>query len=275
MTLRLAARCLAAVALAVAAPAPARAAEVCQYTGAASYDAHATVRTDVAEAGGLTTVAVTLRFDAKPSWLLSLGYLAEEISTWRGGELQSVAVNNRYGVNGRIKRQQWDVLTRTQAGLIGERVQSTTAAEFGRRHPAFARHWDTSDFGRPWLGEYAAARPERRTDLDLPAAGLSPGLRTPLALAFYWSRYLPPGGGVVPMFLPGWKRDARVDEAVAPAAPGVWRMALRHAALSTRRASWADAQVSADHRLLRLTFDIAAASGHGQGWFALDSCTLR
>ena len=273
MALPRTARCLAAAILAAAAPA--RAAEVCTYTGAASYDARATVRTVVAEAAGLTTVTVTARLQAAPSWLLSLGYLAEEISTWRGGALQSVAVNNRYGVNGRIKRQQWDVLTRTPAGLAGERVQSTTAAEFQRRHPAFAGHWDPATFGHPWLADYAAARPERRTDLDLPASGLAPGLRTPLALAFYWSRFLPPGGAEVPVFLPGWKRDARVDEPVAPTAPGVWRMALRHPALGTRRPSWTDAQVSADHRLLRLTFDVTAASGHAVGWVALEGCTQQ
>ena len=67
------------------------------------------VRTEVAEASGLLTVDVTTRLDAEPWWLWTVQYLTEEISTWRAGELQSVAVNNRYSVNGRPKRQQWDV----------------------------------------------------------------------------------------------------------------------------------------------------------------------
>jgi len=141
---------------------PARAAEVCLYSGMTSHSGHAAVRTDVTEAGGLTTLDVTARLDAEPWWLWTVQYLAEEISTWRAGELQSVAVNNRYSVNGRVKRQQWDVFIRGPDGLVASRVQSKTLSEFRRRHPAFAGHWEPSRFGQAWLPDYPAARPERR-----------------------------------------------------------------------------------------------------------------
>lgn len=245
------------------------AAEVCTYAGAASHDAHATVRTEASEAGGLLTLRVLARVQAAP-WWWSVGYMMEEISTWRGGELQLVAVNTRYILDGRVRRQQWDVLARTLDGLQAQRVQSTSAAEFNRRHPRFAGHWDPVRFGQPWLADYPAAAPERRTDLDLPRAGMPPGLRTPLALMFYWSRFLPPGSAAVPVFLPGWKRDARADEVVASVAPGRWRMNLRHPAV--RAGSWAEAAVSPDHRLLRLTFAVRARAGDGEGWVALEGC---
>lgn len=261
-------RAVLAAALLALAPA-AEAAEVCTYAGAASHDARATVRTEAAEAGGLLTLRVLARVQAEP-WWWSLGYLMEEISTWRGGELQSVALNTRYILDGRVRRQQWDVLARTPEGLQAQRVQSTSLPEFNRRHPRFAGHWDPARFGQPWLPDYPAAGPERRTDLDLPRAGMPPGLRTPLALVFYWSRFLPPGSEVVPVFLPGWKRDARADEPVAAVGPGRWRMTLRHPAVGA--GSWAEVAVSPDHRLLRLTFAIRARMGNGEGWVALEGC---
>lgn len=253
---------------------PAGAAEVCSYAGRTSYSGHVAVRTEVSEAAGLTTVRVLARLDASPSWFWDVQYLADEISTWRGGVLQSVAVNGRYSVDGRPRRQQWDVFVRGQGGLQASRVQAKTAADFRRRHPGFMRHWDVAQFGGPWLADYAAAGPERRPDLDLPAGSMPPLLRTPFALAFHWSRFLPAGGEVVPVFLPGWKRDARVDAPVAPGADRRWRMALRHPALGRSGPSWAEAVVSAG-RLRRITFEVRAPVGDGQGWVDLVGCEGR
>ena len=250
---------------------PAQAAEVCRYAGFASHRGQATVQTEVTSAGGLLTVNVLARLTAAPWRLWEIQFLAQEVSTWRNGELQSVAVNGRYSVNGRAKRQQWDVFARTPDGLQATRVQAKTLRDFARRHPAFAVHWDPAQFGRAWLADYPAAQPERRTDLDLPRAAMPAGTRTPFALAFYWSRWLPAAGGTVPVFLPGWKRDARLDAPVTPVAPGRWRMALRHPALDGA-SSWAEAAVSADHRLLRLTFDVRAPAGDGQGWVDGTGC---
>ncbi len=247
---------------------PAQATEVCRYAGTTSYSGRVAVRAEASEARGTTTLDVTARLDARVSWFWTIQYLAEEISTWRAGELQSVAVNNRYSVNGRVSRQQWDVFTRGPDGLLASRVQSRSLPEFRRRHPAFAGHWDPGRFGEAWLPDYPAAQPERRPDLDLAQAAMPPRTRTPLALAFYWSRWLPPAGGAVAVFMPGWKRDARLDAEVAPAAPQAaptrWRMTLRNPALGAAP-STAEAVVSADHQLLRLSFDVHAAAGSGQG----------
>lgn len=254
---------------------PARAAEVCIYSGRTSHSGRVAVRTEVTEANGLTTVDVTARLNAEAWWLWDIQYLAQEISTWRAGELQSVAVNNRYSVNDRVKRQQWDVFVRTPDGLAASRVQSTSLPEFRRRHPAFAAHWDTSRFGQAWLPDYAAAQPERRPDLDLPRAAMPPHTSTPFALAFYWSRRLPAAGGTIPVFLPGWKRDARLDAVAAPMGAGRWRIALRHPALDRAAPSSAEATVSADHRLLRLSFDVHLPAGSGQGWVDQSECQTR
>lgn len=260
-------------ALFLLAASPGLAAEVCQYAGATSQSGRVAVRTEVSEASGLVTVAVAVRLDASPWRLWDVQVLAEEISSWRGGELRSVAVNNRYIVNGRPRRQQWDVFTRGPDGLVASRVQAKTLADFRKRHPAFAVHWDMARFGQPWLADYPAAQPERRPDLDLGRAALPLQPRTPLALAFHWSRWLPAAERTVPVFLPGWKRDAALDASVQPAGPdGRWRITLRHPALDRAQPSWADAVVSPDHQLRRLTFDIHAAAGDGQGWVDLVSC---
>ena len=253
--------------------APARAAEVGRYAGTTSYSGRVAVQVEASEAQGVTTVDVTARLDAKYLLFWTIQYLAEEISTWRAGELQSVAVNNRYIVNGRPSRQQWDVFTRGPDGLLASRVQSRSLSEFRRRHPAFAGYWDPAHFGQPWLPDYPAAQPERRTDLDLARTVMPPRTRTPLALAFYWSRWLPEAGGTVPVFMPGWKRDARLDAEVAPAGPGRWRMALRYPGAAAP--SSAEAVVSPDHRLLRLSFDAHASAGSGQGWVDRVECQAR
>ncbi len=251
----------------------AQAAEVCLFNGKTSHSGRAAVRTEVTEANGLTTVDVTARLDAEPGWFWAIQYLVEEISTWRAGELQSVAVNNRYSVDGQVKRQQWDVFVRTPDGLAASRVQSKTLSEFRRRHPAFVAHWSPGAFGQAWLPDYPAAGPERRPDLDLGRAAMPPQLRTPYALAFYWSRWLPTAGWTIPVFMPGWKRDARLDASVGPTGvAGHWRMKLRHPALDRSTPSSAEAVVSADHRLLRLLFDVHAAAGSGQGWVDQAGC---
>ncbi len=262
------------MAIASIAASTAPAAEVCHYAGLTSYSGHVAVRTEVSEARGLTTVAVTARLDAEPSWLWSIQYLAEEISTWRAGELQSVAVNNRYSANGQVRRQQWDVFVRGPDGLLASRVQSKSLSEFRRRHPAFAGHWEPGRFGEPWLPDYPAAQPERRPDLDLARPAMPPQTRTPYALAFYWSRWLPAAAATVPVFMPGWKRDARFDAQVALAAPRRWRLVLQSPALGAAPSS-AEATVSADHHLLRLSFDVHAAAGAGQGWLDQTDCRTQ
>ncbi len=266
---------VAGLALASTLVARAEAAEICRYTGRADHSGQLAVRTEVTAAGGAVTVDVTFAL-ATNVWFFDVQYLAEEISTWRAGELQNLAVNTRYGVDGRMRRQQWDVFVRTPDGLEARRVQAKTLADLRRRHPLFATHWDPATFGQPWLQDYAGALPERRPDLDLPRQAAPSDLRTPLALAFYWSRWLPSGGEDVPVFLPGFKRDARLDFAVGAAASGdgwrSWQAPLRHVGLSATVPSTAGVWVSQDGHLLQLAFDVHARQGSARGVIRAQGC---
>ena len=256
---------------ATCAPSPA-AAESCQFAGSTSQDGRVSVSANVTAVGSVVTVDVTVSFTAT-AWMTQVRYLSQEISQWRGGELLSVAVNNRTQIGGRITRQQWDVFAQGPRGLEAHRVQAGAPADFRRRHPGFVQHWDVQDFGKPWLPDYAAAAAERRPDLDPPPAR---SLRPPLALAFYWSRWLAPGGGAAPVFLPGFKRNARADLAWGPAAAGEgwrrWQAALQHPALAGAAPSTATAWVSPDGYLLQLAFDVHAQQGAGQALLRAQGC---
>jgi hypothetical protein len=120
-------------------------------------------------------------------------------------------------------------------------------------------------FGSPWLQDYQAAAPERRADLDLKALPLPEGLSSPLAMAFYWVRWLPQGAGQVPVFLPGFKADKLVNVPVTADSSGLRRAFLRYPALSKAPASIATALTSADGHLLQLEFDVhePGESAHG------------
>lgn len=246
--------------------------EVCRYSGTTDYDGHVDVRSDIDTADGVTTVDVAVRFEAT-TWLwLHYHYLVEEISTWRGGEIQSVAVNNRALVGSHIVRQQWDVFQRGPAGLEGRRVQSKSLGEFRRKHPGFVQHWDPARFGDAWLQDYAGAGAERRPDLDVAVVA---GLRTPLALAFYWVLLMPGGRQEVPVFLPGFKADRRME---LPVAAGPWgsgmtfQATLRHPALSEKPASTVTAWALADHHLQQATFELHGPNGTARGLIHSEDC---
>ncbi len=250
-------------------------AEICRYTGTTDYDGRVAVMAAVTADEGVTRVDVTLDFDARTLLWLHIHYLYEEISIWRAGVLESVGVNNRSFSGGGIVRQLWDDFQRGPEGMVGQRVQSKRLADFRRRHPGFVQHWDPATFGRPWLQDYAAAVPERRPDLDLKDAKLSPGLRSPLAMAFYWVRWLPRGGLDVPVFLTGFRADRLVDLPItATPTPGgmLWRTPLRHPSLSARPVSTATAWTSRDGHLLRLAFDVHEARGSARGQIQQQGC---
>jgi hypothetical protein len=233
-------------------------AEVCRFTGTTSHDGHVAVTASVDASDGVTKVDVDLAFDATWMFWFRFRYLVEEISTWRNDRMQSLAVNTRYLVNDRIIRQQWDAFQRSPDGLQAQRVQAKTLGDFRRRHPGFVQHWDPATFGSPWLQDYPAAAPERRADLDLNGEPLPDGLSSPLAMAFYWIRWLPRGGDEVAVFLPGFKADKLVNVPVGPASPdGKQRQAvLRYPVLSKAPVSTATAVTSPDGRLLQLAFDV-------------------
>lgn len=249
------------------------AAEVCRYSGRTEDGTRLDVTATVTIAGPLTTTGIALAVNAS-HWWWDVQYLHEEIATVRAGELQSVAVNTRTIIDGRPRRQQWDVFTRTPAGLVATRVQGRSIEDLRAHHAAFATHWDAANFARPWLAAYPAAQPDRRPDLDLPAGNLPLGLRPPLALAFYWSRFLQPSGQVVAVFLPGFKHDARVQVTLARATPTqtghTWRTALIHPAISAR--SSAAVQVTPAGDLYTLAFDIYAPLGNASGLLSRVRC---
>lgn len=258
-------------------------AETCRFTGTTSQDGRLAVRADAAQLDGLLTLDVTVEF-AIHAWMTDYRYLGQEITTWSVGEgrrpaLRSVAVNQRSLADGSIKRQQWDVFTRNGARLEGYRVQAKSLADFQQRHPAFVPHWSPAGFGRPWLADFPRAGAERRPDLDLPA-GPASDAQTPLAFAFYWTRFLPPGGGAFSLVLPGFKRDKQVPLSFGPATPpatpdeggGRWSTPLRHPALDASSASLATAWVSPDRHLLQLGFDIHTAWASGTATLRTQGC---
>jgi hypothetical protein len=251
--------------------------ETCRYSGTTSYDGQVSVTTTAATANGGITVNVAARVKARSFGLIDWEYLYQEIGTWRDGELQSIGVNHRYSVIGSIRRQQWDLFKRTAAGMQAWRVQAKTLADFQTQHPGFVRHWSPASFGENWLPDYSAAPPERRADLDLPRERMPPGLGTPLLLAFYWVRWAGDQERNVPVFLPGFKHDSRADIRVD--SPGIETAGLlhlhssvRHPQLSETQVSTGDAWVSADHHLVRETFEARTDSASVHGALHLDGC---
>jgi hypothetical protein len=255
--------------------ADASAAEVCHYTGSTDYDGHVTVTTDVTESGGITRVDVVGAFEATTVFWLRVHYLIEEVSTWRDGELQSVSMNSRYLLGDHIVRQSWDDFRLGKDGLQAYRVQGKTLADFRLKHPGFAQHWDPATFGQPWIRDYRSAPPDRRADLDLEDAQLPSGLRSPLALAFYWVRWLPRDEQTVPVFLPGFKKERLVVLPIAavPSSGGiVWRAPLHHSTFSEMPASVATARISPDRHLLQLAVEVHGSSGSGRGVITEHGC---
>ncbi len=245
-------------------------AETCRFSGTTSQDGHLAAQATTTQADGLTTVDVTVEFTIH-AWMTDYRYLGQEITAWRGGELQSIAVNQRSLAGGDVKRQQWDVFTRDGPRLDAYRAQSKYLDDFSRHHPGFVTHWPPADFGQPWLADYRRANAERRPDLDLPADA-----RTPLALAFYWSRFLPQAGARIRLVLPSFKQNKTADLQLAPATQGDgwwrWSTELHHPSLARSPASLAAAWVSPEHYLLQLGLDIQTSWASGRAMLHAEGC---
>ncbi len=243
-------------------------AEVCRFAGTTDPSGKVAVTADVTATNTTTRVVVAASFETTTFFWFHIRYLVEEVSTWRSGELETVGVNTRYILGGHVVRQTWDLFKRDKDGMRGYRVQGKNRTDFQRSHPGFVQHWDPSTFGQPWLDDYAAASPERRADLDLMTSPASSNLLSPLALAFYWVRWLPPGGQDEAVFLPGFKSDKLVDVPITAAAWNggtVWRTPLRYSVLSEAPPSIATAWISADRHLLQLALDLHEPRGAGRG----------
>ena len=161
---------------------------------------------------------------------------------------------------GSIRRQQWDLFNRTPAGMQAWRVQAKTLADFQAKHPGFVRHWSPASFGENWLPDYSAAPPERRPDLDLPTMRCRRAWERRCCWRSTWCDGLATRNAHVPVFLPGFKHNSRADIRVDPVGtePGGLlhlRSSVRHPQLSEVKASTGDAWISADHHLVRETFD--------------------
>ena len=253
----------------------ASAGEVCRFAGSSDYAGQIAVTAAVAAIQGGTRVDVAVTFEATTLPWLHIHYLIEEISTWRAGEMQSVAVNNRYFIGDHIVRQQWDEFQRGPDGMQARRVQAKTLDDFRLKHPGFVQHWDPATFTQPWLGDYRSASPERRPDLDLKGSPLPAGLSSPFAMAFYWIRWLPPGGRDVPVFLPGFKANRLVELPVAPAGSAdamLWRAPVRYPNPAKVRFHPATAWTSADGHLRQLALDLHLWSGSAQGLIHEQGC---
>jgi hypothetical protein len=244
--------------------------ELCRFAGTSDYSGRLAVTTNTDTRDGKTTVDVAARFGGTPMPFVRIHYLTEEISTWTSGRMQSVAVNTRYILDGHVVRQGWDVFERGETGLTAHRIEGKSGAAFGRDHPAFFRHWDPATFAQPWLQDFWSAQPERRADLDLPAASVAPDLTSPLALVFYWSRWIPRGGEAAPVFLPGFKKDKRVEVMIATAGAGaddrrLLETSVDYPWLGTSQASTAKAWISTDGHLSQLAFDIRSQNRSASG----------
>lgn len=253
--------------------------EVCHYAGTTDYSGRLDVVTNVTSSAkdGSVTVDVVTRFTGKPILFTRVTYLMEEISTWTLGQLQSVAVNSRYLVYDHIVRQQWDEFERNGNSLNAYRLQGKSLDDFRLKYPEFVAHWDPATFGQPWLQDYRLAHPERRADLDLPPTDAQPDIRSPLALAFYWSRQIPRGGETATIFLPGFKKDKRVDLAITAAEPQSdgsqpWQTSVRYPALNPNRPSTAKAWIARDGHLLKLAFNVQSRGRSGEGVLQLEGC---
>ena len=175
-----------------------------------------------------------------------------------------------------ILLQCWEVSTMGVPARRGRHAGGAcTGQDSGGFPPRFVQHWDPASFGHPWLHDYPSAPPERRIDLDLHASPLPPAPRSPLALAFYWVRWLPRAAQDVPVFLPGFKAERLVEVPVAPApaaAGTVWRAVLHPLSLSKWQPSTASALVSPDEHLVRIAFELHTVHGSGRGEIDQQGC---
>ena len=240
-------------------------AETCHYIGTTSYNGRLVATVTTTQSINRLEIDARLQLDATPWHLWPVQYLVQERTTWTQGRLTSAAINGRYTSNGTISRQYWDLFTPTPTALIAERIQVKRQADLLRRNPAFARYWDPATFGQPWEQTFRVANSDRRPDLDLPTSQMPDGLRTPLALALYWSRATLPNP--LPLFLPGWKKDARLTATITRAGPPT-TLTVSHPNLAP--GSTATIQFTPTHTL---TLTAQTPYGTGQATIIQTTCT--
>ena len=264
-------------ALVALAPLPTLAAETCTYTGGGDYDARIGLTTIAERQGATLRLRALWRLNASPLPFYRFEYLVEEISEWQGDRLLRLGLNLRHFVNGRIRRQQWDVFARTPDGFDAWRLQGKRAEEVARKAPGFARHWDVAAFGQPWLATYPTGAAEPRSDLALKASEAPSGLVPPFAAGFYLPRFAPAAPQRIALFIPGNKQQNRADLDVpapgpAPAGGHVWRIALESEKLGLDRGSHAFATIAPGARLAAIRFRLLGFGMTAAGEIALQGC---
>ena len=202
-------------------------------------------------------------------------YLVEEISTWRAGELEAVAVNTRYLVGSRIIRQRWDMFRRDKDAMRAQRVQAKTLADFRRRHPASFGIGIPQHSASPGL---TTIRPHPPTvapistlraraavaEIAIPAR---PGLLLGQMAAAGW-----PGRGGVPARLQGRSAGGPADHG--------GHLDWRHIVAGAGAVSGAERGPPSsprpgpprDGRLLQLAFDLHEPRGSARGLIRQEGC---
>ena len=201
--------------------------------------------------------------------------LSQEIGTYRDGELESVGVDHRYSVEGSIRRELWGLFDRTPDGMRGARIVSTSLADLQKKHPGFSGHWPPETFDLPWRADFGRVRgapggPGPAGGADHSRFGLA--VAAGVLLGAVGRR-----GALAPVFLPGFKRDKRVDVRVTPLGfepDGTLhlRSSVRYPALSETQVSTGDAWITPDHHLARVTFDARSDQGSAVGDVRLEGC---
>jgi hypothetical protein len=259
------------------APVLVQAAETCTYRGGGDYDAQIALTTIAERQGTTLRLRALWRLTARPLPFYRFEYLVEEISEWQGQRLIRLGLNLRHFVNGRIRRQQWDVFARTGDGFAAWRLQGKRAEELAGKHAGFARHWDVADFGQPWLADYPTAAAEARSDLALKPGEAPAGLVPPFAAGFYLPRFAPAAPQRIALFIPGNKQQNRADldvpaPAPAPAGGHVWRITLESEKLGLDRGSQAVATIAPGGRLAAIRFRLLGFGMTAAGEIALQGC---
>ena len=145
-------------------------------------------------------------------------------------------------------------------GLEAYRIQGPPET-LDARHRGFGVRWDPARFAQPWLDAYAAADPDRRTDLDPPESDL----RSPMATLFHWSHAAPrPEDRIL---LPGFKRN-KIANVVSDGTGGA---RISHPLLLNRPEPGIDATFDATG-LARAEFHGAAPLGSVRGTIEREGC---
>lgn len=243
-------------------------AEECVYQGTADHSGKLQVTTQTQQKNGELRLRVMLRVQASPL-LWKVDYMADEYTVWKGSELQSIAFNDRFLLNGSVKRKKWDTWSKTSGAFRGFRILAENESELQREHRAFSRHWPERMFGQHWWLDHGQSDPDRESALDLPKNAVTKGLQTPLASVFYWIRFLPRKAQKIPVFILTEKEHKRVDfQLPAPKKAGadlVWAAPIHAEKFETPQGKPARITLSSSGLLrqidLSMRHDLGSASG--------------